>query len=377
MADLRRIIPPANVNEAILSAIIRHATFVERLKTGEANQVVRFLDDNVLPDILSTIEKELRRLPRRPSSRERRLGVLTRDLRDVIRSGFGDVRAESKSRIQAFGVNEVDWLAKTIRQVMPIEFEMVIPPGQVVRAAIGTTGPTKDILGHSWNDWWNNLSQRTTSTTMQQVRIGISAGESVPRMVRRIRGTRRSGFKDGTWATTRREAAAVVRTTMNHVSSQARSELTKANDDLIKEEKWLSTLDSRTTVICAALDGRVFKPGEGLRPPAHVQCRSVVVPVLKSFREMGIDLDDPPPPTRAARQYKDLKTALSGKVPSDVTYGKWLRNQPVGVQNAVLGPGKAKIFRAGRVKIERFTNSQNRPLTLQELKKLDSEFLTG
>lgn len=364
---------PSTVNEALVDDAVRRAALLSRLSTGEAGFVVRFLDSKVLPAVLSRIESRLGRLGAKASTRDRRLVELGQAVGQVIRAGVGEVSQASRARILAVGADEAEWMRGSIRRSMPFEVDLRAPSPKALRAALESTGPRGRPLGRSWRSWWDGLSADAHNRTMQQVRLGVASGDSVQDVARRVKGTVAQLGRDGSWATTRRQAEAVVRTAVAHVTSVARSEVAAENEDVVKGERWVCTLDARTTDICASLDGRVFKVGEGLRPPAHAQCRSIVVPVTKSFREMGIDLDDPPPPTRAAKNYESLAKAVRGEVPSDVTYGQWLRRQPTAVQNAVLGKGRAALFRAGRVPIEKFTDARNRPLNLAQLRKLDEK----
>jgi hypothetical protein len=148
----------------------------------------------------------------------------------------------------------------------------------------------------------------------------------------------------------------VVRTATNHFTTQAREITYAENADVVKGVRWVSTLDTRTSFTCIDLDGRVFEPGVGPRPPAHYNCRSTTVPILKSWKELGLSLPDSPAGTRAS---------MDGQVPSTLTYRDWLSRQPTGIQNEVLGPKLGPLFRAGR--LERLTDRNLRPLTVREV----------
>jgi SPP1 gp7 family putative phage head morphogenesis protein len=165
---------------------------------------------------------------------------------------------------------------------------------------------------------------------------------------------------------TRRQAATVVRTAVSHVVNQARELTYKTHKKVIKGVRWLSTLDGKTSDICISLDGQVFGIYEGPRPPAHHQCRSMTVPVIKSWKELGINLKQAKPGTRAS---------MNGQVPAKMKYGEWLKTQPKSFQNEVLGRRKAELFRRGNVPVSRFIDNKLRPLTLRQLEAIEAHKL--
>ena len=101
-----------------------------------------------------------------------------------------------------------------------------------------------------------------------------------------------------------------------------------------------------------ARDGEVFPIDEGPRPPAHFNCRSVMVPVLDGEKVEGM---------------RPAVTADSiGTVPATTTYDEWLRQQPASFQDEVLGPGKAELFRKGET-LDKFVDAAGKPIPLKDL----------
>jgi hypothetical protein len=86
--------------------------------------------------------------------------------------------------------------------------------------------------------------------------------------------------------------------------------------------------------------------------------------VLKSFKELGVDLPEFSESTRAS---------MDGQVPAKMTYNEWLKGKPAAFQNEVLGPSRAKLFRAG-MPVDRFVNRAGDKLTLDDLRKRDAEY---
>ena len=189
--------------------------------------------------------------------------------------------------------------------------------------------------------------------------MGFAEGQTIPQIARRIRGTRAAGYADGILQEPRRAVESLVRTSLNHTTTTARESLYSKNSDLVKG--WVqivSTLDSRTTLICMNQDGKFYRIGEGPRPPFHFGCRTTTAPVLRSWRELGINRAEIPPGTR---------DSMDGQIPETMTYAKWLKAQPAEFQREVLGTARYEMYKAG-TPIDRFVRD-NRVLTLKELEQ--------
>ena len=158
----------------------------------------------------------------------------------------------------------------------------------------------------------------------------------------------------------RNQAEALVRTAVNHYSSEARAAAHAANSDILEGEEWVSTLDGRITITCASLDGKQFDLEQGPTVPRHWNCRSIRVPVLKQgFGVLGKE---------------GSRASMHGQVSAKRTYSGWLREQPAEFQDEVLGTERGKLFRAGGFSLDRFTDSTGKVLNnidqLRELTKI-------
>jgi hypothetical protein len=155
----------------------------------------------------------------------------------------------------------------------------------------------------------------------------------------------------------RRQAEAVVRTATNHIAATARAAVTERNMDIFEAERFVATLDSRTTIFCAAHDGKIYKIGEGPQTPAHMGCRSLRVGIVKQeFRVPGFGYQ---------------RASMDGPVDGRTTYQSWLRRQDAEFQDEVLGVERAELFRSGRVQLDRFVDDRGVTLTLKELRALE------
>lgn len=206
----------------------------------------------------------------------------------------------------------------------------------------------------------------------QVVRNGLLTGETTPSIAKRLIGSLQFGEEAKTvrqlvaaggqaTAVADNQVMALVRTSINQVANTASQQVYEANQDITKKYRYVATLDSRTSSICAALDGREFEYGKGPMPPSHFNCRSTTVPI--------IDPDILPPSTIAKRASAD------GPVPINTSYGQWLKDQPLSVQQDVLGPGKVPYFNrlaekyGARDAMAKLVRDDGSELTLDQLRK--------
>jgi SPP1 gp7 family putative phage head morphogenesis protein len=206
----------------------------------------------------------------------------------------------------------------------------------------------------------------------QVVRNGLLTGETTPSIAKRLIGNLQFGEEAKTvrqlvaaggqaTSVADNQVMALVRTSINQVANTASQQVYEANQDITKKYRYVATLDSRTSSICAALDGREFEYGKGPMPPQHFNCRSTTVPI--------IDPDILPPSTIAKRASAD------GPVPINTSYGQWLKDQPLKTQQDVLGPGKVPYFNrlaekyGARDAMAKLVRDDGSELTLDQLRK--------
>ena len=224
------------------------------------------------------------------------------------------------------------------------------------------------IEGAPSADWWRSQTADTQFKFARQVRAGLVAGETNQQIIQRIVG--KQGVP-GVMDTVRRNATALVQTSVQAVASDARRTTYKSNDDIVKGIQQVSTLDSHTSLTCISyseckwdLD---FNPiGEKKLPynggtPRHFSCRSIEVPLTKTFKELGIDLPEPQPTTRASDE---------GQIAADTTFDGFLKRKTKAYQDEMLGEGRADLWRSGKITLRDLVNGDGRPRTLEQLNEL-------
>lgn len=174
-----------------------------------------------------------------------------------------------------------------------------------------------------------------------------------------------------------RQAHAVARTSLQELATARQREASASLG--VTHEIYVATLDTRTSMICASLDGKRYKIGEGPQPPIHYNCRSVRVSdfgtadvhrpsnpageryLMEQYtKKTGVKKVGGRWPSghgKAFRKFRAEKRAeLIGRVPSDITYGEWITRQPKDLVVSIMGEKRAEAFLSGKLSIEDMTN---------------------
>lgn len=359
-----------SMNAALADAAVDQAIDLQRYGNGVVRRMVAVLNraDSALAVALT---EALMRLERDSFTVER-LEALLASVRALNREAFAALEAALREEIgelaDVLAASEAAGLRSAVPPIVQVRFPVAaLSAEQVYAAALA-----RPFQGRLLQGWARALEAGRLQAVRNAVRAGYVEGQTTADIIRTIRGTKALGFRDGVLDRSRREVATVVQTALSHTAQTARQALVDANEDLIKAVRWVSTLDSKTSPPCRIRDGKVYTAERPHKPVGHAvpwgdgpgrihfNCRSVSVPVLKSWRELGIDVDDLPAEQRAS---------MDGQVPADTTYAQWLRRQSPERQDEILGPERGKLLRAGRVTVERFHDDKGRWLTLAQLRE--------
>lgn len=352
--DPRIIDVAKNVNEELFNRTVRHAIWLEGLKEHELRRMVGYLNRDVFPELLGRTLTQLERLKTRGT------GAFTlkryQDMLDaqatIIRQGFSRLYVDAKRTMGDLAITEGDVIVAMLERAIPLDITYTLPSAAVLRSkAIHTP-----IDGRFMREWFADLSRNTRKKVNEALRTGIMQGETSQQLIRRLKAT------GGPLNWTRHQMATFARTAIGEISNAAARETFMANKRVIKAERYVATLDGRTTLICIDLDGYVIRPvGGSPRPPQHPNCRSRTSPIVKTWEELGIKgLKEPPESVRAA---------LGGPVPQKMTYPAWLKTQSEAMQRRVLGRTRFDLWKAGKEDISGFVNRGRNIISVKTLRK--------
>jgi len=378
----------ATVNEEFFDAIVRHQIFLMRLSGSIRNDVIKLLDATEV-DIAARIRSDL--LNNKGFSRTslRKLQTLEKYISTVRLKAWQEIDEVWLTELTELAKAEPEFVSKLLKTTVPVILDTVIPPAPVLEAIV-TSAPFEGKTMHQWS---KTIAAQDITRITNQIKIGMVQGQTSAQIARRVVGTVRLNGKDGVTEISRRHAATLTRTAVNHISNTAKRSFYKANESIFTGELYVATLDSRTSPICRSLDGKTFPVAVGPIPPMHFNCRSVRVGIIgkgpigrrpakattqkKLLRDYTKENNLKPVSSRSnlPRGHKGKFDAFSGveirkatgTVPAKVSYQQWLGRQSVEFQDDVLGKTKGKLFRKGDLTLDRFVNRSGDELNLHEL----------
>jgi len=167
----------------------------------------------------------------------------------------------------------------------------------------------------------------------------------------------------------------LTRTAITETSNYVSNTTYKVNDDVVQGYQYVATLDSRTSLICARLDGKVYSLDNknAPQPPQHFNCRSTTIPVIKSANQLLNTENNRLQKRKIAGLSDSRRASINGQVPAKTTYEEWLKDQPNEVKLAVLGNQKrVTLFNSGKVKFSQFSNKDGKLISLKQLEELSN-----
>lgn len=245
-------------------SILRHSLQILRATAGE---------QAVVDEILKQLEKDLRKLLQSQSltgAQKRQVEALIREADEIIEPAYSQIAKSFDARTLALIVAEKT--VETMGDVFPVDVSM---PTQERLDSL-----SRDVMidGAPSSAWWERQAEDTKFKFGAEVRQGVINGETNERIVQRIVG---KGGEPGIMEVQRRHARTLVHSSVMTAANEARLATFRKNKRLISGVRWLSTLDSHTCIICAALDGKGWDldgaPLKGTKvafeaPPKHFSC---------------------------------------------------------------------------------------------------------
>jgi SPP1 gp7 family putative phage head morphogenesis protein len=196
------------------------------------------------------------------------------------------------------------------------------------------------IQGLTVDQWFAHNRRKLEQRIRVEIATGRAKGETAAQIKARVQNNAISPSV--------RQIEALSRTATNNLHNAAIWETGEANPKLTRGYRLIVTFDRRTSQICIAYGKRnqvyPYAPSSP-RPPFHFGCRTLIQPVL-----IGDE----------------------NKKPVDA--GDWLKRQDKKLQDEILGPRRADLFRRGKLDLSELIRSDGSLASLAEIRGVAASF---
>jgi SPP1 gp7 family putative phage head morphogenesis protein len=368
-----------------MEALYRNAIDLNRFSNSVARRIINAYNDIIIDSVnqLRTIDDLAA-----PVKAARLRGILAQ-LKDSLATWAGDSTELTARELQGIAELQSEFVANQLRKALPAGARDAVNTVEIspqFAQSVVTTDPTQlnvvalsdDLFaavqgapatfsltaaqgatitlpnGEVVSKAFRGIAVDQAERFSQVVRQGLLTGEPTPAIAKRLIGTLEGSGQRLVFgqapprisktlqkiiaaggemtSVTNSQVLTLVRTSINQVANSASQQVYEANQDITKRYRYVATLDTRTSAICRALDGKTFEYGKGPTPPQHFNCRSTTIPVI-DYDELGFT--PPPAGTRASQ---------GGQVPANESYGQWLAKQDLPTKAKALGAGKVAYF---------------------------------
>ena len=275
-------------------------------------------------DALSAEVQAMRLAGQEPERRdiislERMRAIETQVEREMVRfADYADIEITARQR-EAIASGERD-AYELMRLSLPsdtgVRVNMYRMPREAVENYVGMMQdgtPLRELLGRYVGDAAQNLSETLVT--------GMVAGHNPRKVAREVRDAYGMALSD---------AMRLARTEQLRAYRTANLQSYNANSDVVTSWRRLCAKLPNSCMACVMLDGKIYTLGEPMDDHPNGKC--VMLPVTKTYAELGIDA---PEPTYSPESARD-----------------WFERQTPATQRDMMGAGMFDAWKDGRFALE-------------------------
>ncbi|WP_225784241.1 phage minor head protein [Xenophilus sp. Marseille-Q4582] len=351
--------------KAILSGVILHAVNLQKYSNGQVRRILSILN-RADADIFAELQRVLDNMPSGTATSEYLFDMLA-SVRRLNAQAYSQIEGELTSNLRGLAEAEATFQFNLYQGHAPAGVTLAGVTAEQAWAA----AYSRPFAGKLLRESIAELGETRARRIRDAVRMGYLEGRTTSQIVRDIRGTRAKGYVEGFLEIDRRHLETMVRTAVQHTAGGVRDRFMEENADVLESQLFVATLDGRTSPPCIARSGKRYTVGERPKPIGHAvpwctqfgcgpgrlhyNCRSTAVGLLPGQTKLY-----------------GTRASANGPVDANMTYGAWLKGQPVAVQDQVLGEKRAALFRSGGLAIDKFFNDKGQYLSLDQLRERDA-----
>ena len=334
----------------LTDAATRHQVFLQRYAGGQSKEAIA-----TLMRLRRSINARLMQEP--TEFRRERLVAVLADIDALAAEAFGTISKQTLAGVNNLARTEAGFSVGLFNRATTVNASFTLPADATLIAAVMSYPmPVTINTAVQIEDALAQFSIKKAKGIALTISDGVTLGDTTPEIAARV-----GDLIDNL---NKRQLDSLVRTITNHTASVSRNVVYAENLDISDQYQWIATLDSGTTLICGSRDMIIYDTMQvgSPFPPAHWGCRSSTIPVIKPEYDIGAGQ----PKLRPAKGAKG-----AGRVSGKSTYGGWLKKQPKPFVDEALGVERSKLFRSGKLTIDKFVDPTGRVYTLSQLEGMN------
>jgi hypothetical protein len=252
-----------------------HAARLSMYSAGEAERLTAILD---------AANRDIKALIIRAKSidTKKQYARVTAEIRAVAKRLNERLYGQLHFDFEELAAVETAFVEKSLREAgLAAVLGAALSP-QRIWAAAGFGSYAAD--GHeTFETYLDGLSNNLYKTWDAAVRAGYLTGMTAREINKQVLGSVKN-MQPGRMQGLRNSLSANTVTMISSLAETARDSVYRENEKLFDGYRYLATLDTRTCLVCAADDGRIFKSlDDAPKLPRHLRDRCLYVPLHKGF----------------------------------------------------------------------------------------------
>lgn len=335
-----------NINTQILDLLLKRDLLLQRVSNNLSKQIANEYI-KIINNALDSFNKQ-----------EISIINMNKIIKEISKRFEFDYDTIAYEQFKELGIAEAKYIPNGINALVGVDIVNKVLPEPLIEKVINASFLDKGLL---LKDAFAKFDDNLKNVMINEIRNGVLIGATNQQMI--------SNMKPLFNAMTSNNLDSLIKTSVSTVVNDVRMQTYKENESIFKGYQHISTLDLKTTFICVARDGfqwtLEYKPIGHKLPfrnvPIHFRCRSVILPITKSYRELGLDIDEISEGTRAS---------MNGSVPEGTTFNKWFESQSKTNQEKYLGVGRYQLYKDGKITLSQLVNQQGAIIAIKDLNKL-------
>lgn len=338
-----------NINSQILDILLKRDLLLQRVSNGLSKEIA----NEYIKIINNAIE----------SFNKYDISIINMNkvIKEISQRFEFDYPTIAYEQFKELGIAEASYIPNGINVLVGVDIVNKVLPEPLIEKVIKASYLDKGLL---LKDAFSAFDDNLKNVMINEIRNGVLVGATNQQMISNIKPLFNSMVANN--------LDSLVKTSVSTVVNDVRMATYKDNEDIFKGYQHHATLDSRTRLEHALRDGATWdlnykgtndkgKKFVFKNTPLGWRCRCIILPITKSYKELGLDIGEIPEGTRSS---------MNGQVPESTTFTKWFDKLDSKSQEQYLGKGRYELYQSGKINFSDLVNQRGRVLSIKELEAL-------